>query len=109
MIKLHGKIIIKNCLLISKSINFDLPSIFNNWFTFSSDSYRYHISRSFTGFLKINNKNTNKFGRKALINSAILLSNDIKYPASNKTLRYVRTFKLKSLLKKHSLEPYNTP
>ena len=29
IVKLHGKIIIENCLFISKSINFDLPSIFN--------------------------------------------------------------------------------
>ena len=41
IVKLHDKVIIENCLFISKSINFDIPSIFNNWFTFSSDSHRY--------------------------------------------------------------------
>ena len=37
---LHDKIIIENCFFISKSINFDLASILNHWFTFSSDSHR---------------------------------------------------------------------
>ena len=50
IVKLHDKIITENCLFISKSINFDLPSIFNNWFTFSSDSHRYEASCSLKGF-----------------------------------------------------------
>ena len=54
---------------MSKSINFDLPSIFNNWFTLSSDSHWYKTSCSFKGFLKVNNVNTKKYGREALINS----------------------------------------
>ena len=50
IVKLHDKIIIENCLFISNSINFDLPSISNNWFTFSSDSHRYKTSCSLKGF-----------------------------------------------------------
>ena len=34
IVKLHEKIIIENYLFISKSVNFDLPSIFNNWLPF---------------------------------------------------------------------------
>ena len=49
IVKLHDKIIIENCHFISKSINFDLPSIFNNWFTFSSDFHRYKTSCSLKG------------------------------------------------------------
>ena len=30
IVKLHDKLIIENCLFISTSINFDLPSVFNN-------------------------------------------------------------------------------
>ena len=41
IVKLHDKIIIENCLYINKSINFDVPSIFNHCFTFSLDSHRY--------------------------------------------------------------------
>ena len=68
--KLHDKTIIENCLFISKSISFDLPSIFNNWFTFSSVPHRYETSCSLKGFLKVNNENTKKYSRKALVNSA---------------------------------------
>ena len=44
IVKLHDKIIIENCLFISKFIKYELPSIFNNWLTFSSDSHRYETS-----------------------------------------------------------------
>ena len=104
IVNLHDKIIIENWLFISKSINFDLPWIFSNWFTFSSDSHRYETSCSLKGFSKVRNVNINKYGREALINSAISSWNDIqKYFSSNKMLRDVPTFKLKSLLKKHLL------
>ena len=44
IIKFPDKIIMENCLCISKSINnFNLPSIFNHWFTFSSDSHNYNL------------------------------------------------------------------
>ena len=109
IVNLHDKIIIENCLFISRSINFDLPSIFNNWFTFSSDSHRYKTSCSLAGFLQVNIANTKKYGRESLTNSAISSWNDIqKYFWSNKILRDVPTFKLKSLLKKHFLDTYNT-
>ena len=95
IVKLHDKIIIENCLFIIESINFDVPSIFNNWFTFSSDSYRYETSCSLKEFSKVNNVNTKKYGSEALINSAISSWNDIqKHFSSNKMPRDVPTFKL---------------
>ena len=47
------KIIMENCLFISKSINFNLPSILNHWFTFSSASHNYEISSSSNGLLTL--------------------------------------------------------
>ena len=95
IVKLHDKIIIENCLFIIESINFDVPSIFNNWFTFCSDSYRYETSCSLKEFSKVNNVNTKKYGSEALINSAISSWNDIqKHFSSNKMPRDVPTFKL---------------
>ena len=44
IIILHGNIIIETPLFISKSINFDLPYILNQWFTFPSHSDRYEKS-----------------------------------------------------------------
>ena len=72
-------------------------------------SHRYKTSCSLKGFLKVYIANTNKYGRGALINSAISSWNDIqKYFSPNKMLCDVPTFKLKSLLKKHFLETYDT-
>ena len=87
IVKLHYKIIIENCLFISISINFDLPSIFNDWFTFSSDSHRFETSCSLKGFSKLNIANSKIYGTEALINSAKSSCNDIqKYFSSNKML-----------------------
>ena len=71
IIKLPDKIIMENCLFISKSINFNLPPIFNHWFTFSLDSHKYETSRSSRGLLKVKTVNTKKYGREAMINKAI--------------------------------------
>ena len=38
IIKLPDKISIENCLFVRKSLNNQLPEIFNNWFVFSSDT-----------------------------------------------------------------------
>ena len=109
IVKLHGKIIIESCLFISKSIKFDLPSIFNHWFSFFSDSHRYETSCCLKKFLKFNIKSTKKYGRKALIDSVISSWNDIqKYFSSSKMLLHVSTFKFKSLLAKYFLETHNT-
>ena len=82
--KSHDKIFVENCFL---SVN------------------QFYLK----GFLKVTSVNTKKNGREALINSALSSWNDIqKYLSSNKILRDVPTFKLKSLLRKHFLETYNT-
>ena len=41
IIKLPDKFLMENCWFISRFVNFNLPSIFNPWFTFSSDSHNY--------------------------------------------------------------------
>ena len=46
IIKLPDKIITENWSFIRKSINFNLPPISNDWFTFSSDSHNYATSKA---------------------------------------------------------------
>ena len=48
-IKLPDKICIENCLFASKSLNNQLPEIFDNWFIFSSDTHRHQTSCSEKG------------------------------------------------------------
>ena len=59
IIKLPDKISIENYLFVSKSLNNQLPEIFNN-FVFSSDTTRYETSCSEKGMLKVNSFNNGK-------------------------------------------------
>ena len=63
---------------LSVNLLFDLLSIFNHCFTFSSDS-RTKTSCSSRGFLKVNIANTKRYGGKALISSVVSSWNDIQY------------------------------
>ena len=97
----------ENCLIISKSINFNLPPIFNHWFTFSSDSRNYETSSSSKGLLKVKTLNTKKYDREAMINNMIPSWNNIQKIISSHILRYLSYSKLKSLLVKHFLKTYS--
>ena len=46
VLKFKDKINLENILFISKSINNLSPSLFNNWFVFSSDTHKYNTSWS---------------------------------------------------------------
>ena len=95
IIESSEKIIIENCIFCSKSINFDLPSICNHWFTFSSDYNRYETSCSSREILKVKISITKKHKREALIKSAISTWNDIqKKISSNKMQHNIPSFKL---------------
>ena len=97
IIKSLHEIIFKDSYFISKSINFDLPSIFHHQFTFSSNSHRYEAFCSSKGNSKVKKANTKKYSGETLINSAISSWKDIqKKISSHKMLHDVPTFKLKS-------------
>ena len=67
IIKIPDKIIMENCLFISKSINFNLSSIFNHWFILSSEWHNYETSSASKGLLKVNTVKTKKYGKEAMI------------------------------------------
>ena len=106
IIKLPDKIIMENCLFISKSIKFNLSPIFNHWFTFSSDSHNYETSSSSKGLLKVKTVNTKKYGREAMTNNAISCNN-IQTIISSHALRDLSCSKFNSLLVKHFLKPHS--
>ena len=59
ILKFQDKICLEKILFVSKYLNNLSPSIFNTWFGFSSDQYKYEISSSAQGklmklFYKIN-------------------------------------------------------
>ena len=108
IIKLPDKIIMENCFFIGKSINFNLPPIFNNWFTFSSDSHNSEASSFSKGFLKVKTVNTKKYRREAMTNNAVSSWNNIQKNFSSHVLRELSYSKLKSLLVKYFLKSYSS-
>ena len=107
IIKLSDKIVMENCLFISKSINSNLPPIFNHWFTFSSDSHNYETFSSSKRLLKVKTVNTKKYGRKAMTNNAVSSWTNIQKIFSSHVLRELSHSKLKSLLVKYFLKSYS--
>ena len=106
IIKLPDKISIENCLFVSKSLNNQLPEIFNNWFVFSSDTHRYETSCSAKGMLKVKSFNTKSQGKEAIIYSAINTWNSLQKQLKHFLLHNLTTFQLKKFLKLHYLKTY---
>ena len=104
IIKLPDKISIENCLFVSKSLNNQLPEIFNNWLVFSSDTHRYETSCSEKGMLKVKSFNTKSQGKEGIIYSAINTWNSLKKQLKHFLLRNLATFQLKKVLKLHYLK-----
>ena len=96
----------ENFLFTSKSIQFNLPSIFNHWFLFSCDSHNYEASSYSKGLLKLKTVNTKKHGKEAMINNALSSWDDIPKTISSHVLRDLSSSNLKSSVVKHFLETY---
>ena len=64
VIRTVDKVKIVNCLFINKYTNNKLPSIFTNWFTFSSMSHNYQTSFASKGNLQIPSIQTASYGKK---------------------------------------------
>ena len=64
IIKIADKVKIENCLFINKYTNNKLPSIFTNWFTFSSMSHNYQTSFASKGNLQIPSVQITSYGKK---------------------------------------------
>ena len=71
VLKFKDKTSLENILFISKSINNLLPSLFNNWFVFSSDIHRYNTSWSSDDKLQKYSYRTNTYRKNSIIISTI--------------------------------------
>ena len=71
ILKFEDKILISNIIFISKSINNLLPSIFKNWFIFSSEIHNYGTVSSSTDKLFNPSFRTDFCGKNSIIASAI--------------------------------------
>ena len=68
ILKFQDKICPENILFIRKSLNNSSPSVFNTWFSFSSDQHSYETSSSTQGNLTELFYKANKYGCKAFNN-----------------------------------------
>lgn len=89
------KIILENCLLISKAKNNFWPSLFNNWFTFLSETYQYKTSLSTKSLLQIPIINTKSYDKDLVKACKITSWNE------DKSLSTFRPDHLKFFLAKH--------
>ena len=71
ILKFGNKITLENILFISKSISRQVPSIFNDWFTFSRNLHRYETCWSATNHLNIPTFRTQKYGHFSIRARAI--------------------------------------
>ena len=71
ILKFSDNVNLENTLFVSKSINNLLPSLFNNWFLFSSDQHNYETSWSSLDNLHKPSYKTNTYGKNSIVVSAI--------------------------------------
>ena len=97
ILKFSDKVNLENTLFVSKSINNLLPSLFNNWFLFSSDQHNYETSWSSLDNLHKPSYKTNTYGKNSIVVSAINAWNNsqkfLKF-----SLRHLSPNKIKKIL-----------
>ena len=71
ILKFQDKICLGNILFVSKSLNNFSPSIFNTWFSFSSDQHNYETSSSTQGNLMKLFYKTDRYGKYSITVSAV--------------------------------------
>ena len=77
ILKFQDKICLENILFISKSLNNLSPSVFNTWFSFSSDQHNYETSSSTQGNL-VKLYKTKRYGKYSITVSAVESWNKIQ-------------------------------
>ena len=91
--------------MISKAIN-NLLSLFNDLFTFASETHRYATSSSTKALLKIPKINTKDYGKYSVKTSLITSWNEIQKQTKDKSLSSFRSSQLKFFLTKKLINNY---
>ena len=93
---------------MNKYTNNKLPSMFTNWFTFSSMSHNYQTSFTSKGNLQIPNVQTTPYGKNDFVYMTIKTWNYIQKEMKGLMLNTLSLVKLKSLLTELYLNMYRT-
>ena len=106
MLKFQDKICLENILFVSKSLNNLSPSVFNTWFSFSSDQHNYETSSSTLGnFAKLFYK-TNRYGKYSITVSAVESWNKIQKQLKNILLKDLPPNKTKTVVSNFYFKSY---
>ena len=106
ILKFQDKICIENILFVSKSLNNLSPSIFNTWFSFSSDQHNYETSSSTQGNLMKLFYKTNRYGKYSITVSAVESWNKIQKQLKDLLLRDLSPNKIKTIVSDLYLKSY---
>ena len=105
ILKLSDRIKIANCLLISNYVHNKLPSIFNNWFTFSSCFYQYETPFATKGHFKVPSVKRTSYGKGTITIMVVKTWDDIEKKTKDVLLNSFSPTKLKLFLTLHE-KPY---
>ena len=106
ILKFQDKICLENILFVNKSLNNLLPSIFNTWFSFSSDQHNYETSSSTQGNLMKLFYKTNRYGKYSITISAIGSWNKIQKQLKNILLKDLSSNKIKTVVTNFYFKSY---
>ena len=87
ILKFQDKICLENILFISKTLNNLSPSVFNTWFSFTSDQHNYDTSSCTQSNLKKRFYETKRYGNNSITVSAVESQNKIKKQLKDLLLR----------------------
>ena len=105
-IKFPDKICLENILFISKSLSNLSPSVFNTWFSFSSDQHNYETSSSTQGNLTKLFYKTNKYEKYSITVSAVESWNKIQKQLKNILLKDLPPNKTKTVVSNFYFKSY---
>ena len=98
ILKFQDKICLENILFISKSLNNLSPSVFNTWFSFSSDQHNYETSSSTQGNLIKLFYKTKRYGKYSITVSAVESWNKTQKQLKDLLLRDLSHSKIKTIV-----------
>ena len=106
ILKFQYKIYLENILFVSKYLSNLSPSVFNTWFSFSSEISITMTSSSTQGNLTKLFYKTNRYGKYSITASAVELLNKIQKQLKNILLKDLSPNKIKTVVSNFYLKSY---
>ena len=106
ILKFQDKICLENILFVSKSLNNLSPSVFNTWFSFSSDQHNHEISSSTQGNIIKRFYKTKRYGKCSITVSAVESWNKVQKQLKDMLLKDLSLNKIKTFVSDFHLKSY---